>query len=69
MKSHFCFEIFTSSDKIPVRVGVGHCSVVSFTVGSAVVLMLVSMVGSVVGSAFGWAVGSIGSEVTMTQIR
>ena len=53
MKSHLCFLKFTSSDKIPVRFGVGQCFVVSFTIGSVFVLIVVLMVGSVVGSAFG----------------
>ena len=60
----FVFFIFTSSDKIPVEVGVIHSSSLGFTVASTVG----SIVGSAVGSAFGLAVGSIGSEVTVTQM-
>ena len=36
-----------SSDKLPVRVGVGHCSKVDLTIGST----KMSIVGSIVGSA------------------
>ena len=60
-----CFWILSSSNKIPVGVGGGHCSAVGLTVDSTGVLI----VGSPVVSAFGSAVGSIGSEVTVTQIR
>ena len=63
-KSHFCFIIFTSSDKILVKVGVSHSSSLEVTVRPTVG----SIVGSAVGSAFGLAVGSIGSEVTVTQM-
>ena len=58
-----------SRDKLPVRVGVGHCSAVGFTVGSTVVVTVGSIVGSAVGSIFGLANWSIGSKVTVTQIR
>ena len=64
-KSHFCFIIFTSSDKILVKVGVSHSFSLEVSVGPTVD----SIVGSPVGSAFGLAVESIGSEVTVPQIR
>ena len=51
MKSHFCFLIFTSIDKIPAGVGVRHGSALGLKVGSTVVLI----VGSVVGFAVGFA--------------
>ena len=63
-KSHCCFIIFTSSDKILVKVGVSHSFSLEVTVGPTVD----SIVESPVGSAFGLAVGSIGSEVTVTQM-
>ena len=56
--------IFTSSDKILLEVGVCHSFSLGFTVKSTVE----SIVGSVVGSAFVLAVGSIGSQVTVTQM-
>ena len=63
-KSHFCFIIFTSSDKILVKVGVSHSSSLEVTVGPTVD----SIVGSPVESAFGLAVGSIGSEIMVNQM-
>ena len=63
-KSHCCFIIFTSSDKILVKVGVSHSFSLEVTVGATVD----SIVESPVESAFGLAVGSIGSEIMVTQM-
>ena len=63
-KSHCCFIIFTSSDKILVKVGVSHSFSLEVSVGPTVD----SIVGSPVESAFGLAVGSIGSEIMVTQM-
>ena len=52
MKSHFCFLIFTSNNKIPVGVGVGHKSALWFTVESTVESIVGSAVCSVVGCIF-----------------
>ena len=51
-------------NKLPIGVGVSRSFLLGFTVASTIE----SIVGSAVSSAFGLAVGSIGSEVTVTQM-
>ena len=60
----------SSSNQIPVGVGGGHClQLVLVLPGSTLVLRFESIVGSAVGSAFGLSVGSIGSDVMVTQMK
>ena len=60
----FVVFIFTSCHKILVGIGVSHRFWLGFTVGSTIG----SIAGFAAGSVFGLAVGSIGSEVMVTQM-